>query len=429
MFGQTPGRKYHWLKLWHYTGSEIVDNSLEREKKERTHIWKTCCEKEINRDIRTELLSSCWPGWHILCPSNYEWRVVYKTWCQWHHIGKWSFITKIFEDTSLTPVTCMKISGRCITTGHSNGDVLLWSYSNRVKVASHLRYVTALGVMVYTGECNNNSQLKHELVVSASLDCTIHISPLTFQDEMPHGCHVIREHLSPVTEIRTFRNTFAALSCDDRISIWQLSASTCNKVPTIVKLHTLSIYMVPFEAISIWGNEIIQVSAVTCNGLSIPIFRGGDSSPYKLLQVAGHQHFASSSSCNNISGRILKAFLWRYGVSIILDDQHYMYITVNECGQQMKYNTMPYLHSYPVTVLLYGEILLLGMESGTLYMYQLDQITDLLTLDLGAVYWKHSLCSEPIIDLDINETSNGPVIAAAANSRVWYITFIPPGLR
>jgi hypothetical protein len=46
----------------------------------------------------------------------------------------------------------MKISGRCITTGHSNGDVLLWSYSNRVKVASHLRYVTALGVMVYTGE-------------------------------------------------------------------------------------------------------------------------------------------------------------------------------------------------------------------------------------------------------------------------------------
>jgi hypothetical protein len=62
-------------------------------------------------------------------------------------------------------------------------------------------------------------------------------------------------------------------------------------------------------------------------------------------------------------------------------------------------------------------------------MYQLDQIMDLLTLDLGAVYWQHSVCSEPIIDLDINETSSGPVIAAATNSRVWYITFIPPALR
>jgi hypothetical protein len=46
----------------------------------------------------------------------------------------------------------MKISGRCIITGHDNGNVLLWSYSNHVKVASHLRCVTALGVMVYSGE-------------------------------------------------------------------------------------------------------------------------------------------------------------------------------------------------------------------------------------------------------------------------------------
>jgi hypothetical protein len=53
---------------------------------------------------------------------------------------------------------------------------------------------------------------------------------------------------------------FAALSYDDRISIWQLSASTCKKVPAVIKLHTLPIYMVPFEAISIWGNEIIQVT-------------------------------------------------------------------------------------------------------------------------------------------------------------------------
>jgi hypothetical protein len=28
---------------------------------------------------------------------------------------------------------------------------------------------------------------------------------------------------------------------------------------------------------------------------------------------------------------------------------------------------MPYLHSYPITLLLYGEILLLGMECGKLW--------------------------------------------------------------
>jgi len=102
--------------------------------------------------VRIDLLNSCYPSWHISCPSNYEWRVVYKTWCQWQHIEKWPFITRTFEDTSLTKVICMKISGRCIITGHMNGDVLLWTCSNHVKVTSHLRPVTSLGVMVYSGE-------------------------------------------------------------------------------------------------------------------------------------------------------------------------------------------------------------------------------------------------------------------------------------
>jgi len=46
----------------------------------------------------------------------------------------------------------MKISGSCIITGHNNGAVLLWAYSNHVMVASHLRPVTGLGVLVYSGE-------------------------------------------------------------------------------------------------------------------------------------------------------------------------------------------------------------------------------------------------------------------------------------
>jgi hypothetical protein len=55
---------------------------------------------------------------------------------------------------------------------------------------------------------------------------------------------------------------FAALSYDDRISIWQLSGSTCKKDPAIIKLHTLSTYMVGFKAISTWGNEFIQVTVI-----------------------------------------------------------------------------------------------------------------------------------------------------------------------
>jgi hypothetical protein len=53
---------------------------------------------------------------------------------------------------------------------------------------------------------------------------------------------------------------FAVLSYDERISVWQLNASTYNrKVPEVIKLHTLRISIDRFQAISIWGSETIQV--------------------------------------------------------------------------------------------------------------------------------------------------------------------------
>jgi len=53
---------------------------------------------------------------------------------------------------------------------------------------------------------------------------------------------------------------FAALSCGDSISIWQLCASTSKKIPAVIKLHELQTHTVAIEAISIWGDEIIQVT-------------------------------------------------------------------------------------------------------------------------------------------------------------------------
>jgi hypothetical protein len=62
-------------------------------------------------------------------------------------------------------------------------------------------------------------------------------------------------------------------------------------------------------------------------------------------------------------------------------------------------------------------------------MYLLSHITDLLTLNLAQVYWKHSLGQYPIIALDIAETSDGPVIAATTRYTIYRILFIPPRLR
>jgi len=61
------------------------------------------------------------------------------------------------------------------------------------------------------------------------------------------------------------------------------------------------------------------VTAAIFTGLSIPIFRGDDSSPCKLLQAEAHQHTLSACFKNKIPRAVVEAFLWRYGVSIVLD--------------------------------------------------------------------------------------------------------------
>lgn len=422
--GKSLARCEQVCKLW----KEVVQ-SLSKQ----THIWRTCCEKEIDVDVRIELLNSCYPRWHIMCPSNSDWRVVYKTWCEWHSVGKWSFITNAMDgDSYLNAVMCVKISGRYIISGHTDGGVYLWNSNNFVRVASHMTAVIDLGMMVYNGECRNDSpEMKHDLLISASHDPTIQINhPLGFKHRNLCGFPVVvEEDCMALIALRTFGNMFASLSCSGRVSIWQLNASACNKrVPEAIKLHTLRVVFPSLQAVTIWGNKTIQVSAVANNGLCMPIFGGGDSCSYKLLQDEAQQRFSSPDVWEEIrhSG-ILKVFLWRYGVSIVLTDQHFMYTSVNGC-RPVKYNTMPNLNSYPTTVLLHGEILLLGMECGTLYMYLLSHITDLLTLNLAQVYWKHSVDQDPIIALDIAETSDGPVIAATTHCTIHRILFIPPRL-
>jgi hypothetical protein len=65
--------------------------------------------------------------------------------------------------------------------------------------------------------------------------------------------------------------------------------------------------------------QLFQVSALANNGQCMPIFRGGDSGFYKLRQHEAREQFSSPDMWTEIRcGRILKVFLWRYGISIVL---------------------------------------------------------------------------------------------------------------
>ncbi|XP_069696936.1 uncharacterized protein [Periplaneta americana] len=253
--GKSLARCEQVCKLW---------NELVQRISQRTDIWKRCCEKEIDRGTRLEVLDKSFPSWHLSCLSEAEWREVYKNWCQWQHLDSWGYKTRtICEDTHIAPVTCMRTSGTSVVTGHHYGDVFLWGDDDVVNVTLHVRHVTDLSLMVYGGLSKNDSeQLHHDLVISTSLDHTVQINPLTFEEDTHGFPIVIKEHFGPTIIVRSFRNLFAVLSYDERVSVWQVTNSSGNiRAPEISKLHTLRIHSDPFAAISIWGAGSIQVRA------------------------------------------------------------------------------------------------------------------------------------------------------------------------
>ncbi|KAJ9601080.1 hypothetical protein L9F63_000815, partial [Diploptera punctata] len=278
---------------------------------------------------------------------------------------------------------------------------------------------------------DSQEKLNLKFVVSTSVDRTIRISRLNCEyieeDDNPNSI-ILREHNSITLSVKVNADMFAVLSQDETISVWQLKFLAESIIPTVTLCHKIRLIGNRIGAIDIYGTNVIQVSAITDKGVLAAVYSRAGGKSYKLLPQ-DICHFSNLKEWDSIDGRIVDIFLWRFGISFILTDQHYMYVGLKGI-YLIKYNTMPYLNSYPVTVLLYGDILLLGMESGSLYMYYLKDVADLITLDLKAYIWKYDVLSlEPIIGLDITETDDAPKIIAVTEEDIFCFTFLPPWLR
>lgn len=373
----------------------------------------------------------CYPSWYESELENAEWKTVYRKWCIWQQFGKWPFIVRSDTENTLSKVTCVKVSGKCTVTGHENGCLYMW-YNDFIEepLTRHNRDVTDLGLIVGRRIMDTRQEeMKHTYVVSTSKDCAIRISKMFYRSADNHYSYMVfTEHNAATLSVSVSADTFAVLSEDATISVWQLKFHLDSVVPNVVMCYKIRLFANHVSAISVYGTKIIQVTAVTHKGVLIPVYSRDGVKSYNLLPE-DICNFLTLKEWENICGRIVAVYLWRFGISIILTDEHYMYVSL--MGQKLaKYNTMSYLHSYPVTVLLYGDFLILGMESGSLYMYYTKEVSQLLSLDLEAYTWKcNTLCSKPIIGLDITESGDAPKIAATTGDKMFFITFIPPWLQ
>ncbi|PSN40185.1 hypothetical protein C0J52_12898 [Blattella germanica] len=369
----------------------------------KSRIWKNCCDKEIDKHVKVDLLNSNQPSWNE-SQSNINWKEIYRNWFLWKKITNWPYLTSSIVEEKLS-ISCTKISGNCVVTGHKDGYLRAWTYGESWDIGHHEKYVTDIGVMISNADSENGNKYKHRYVVSTSYDHTIQINPLASNQQ--ESSIFIKEIRTPSLLVRTHGNYFAVLSEEQRVSVWQLILR--REAPEVLKCCSLRYSDAFIADISICGLQLIKVTAITSKGEFIPVYKNGNPNTYSppqkrapairnldrrnvqrfpsTLQIMGPQLVPGTFSVDNrtlqdfhsslhnmisplvpaiwdLDGRILRVFLWRDDVAIILTDHHYMYVRMN--GYHIvKYNTMRHLFAHPVVVKLYGEILLLGMSSDT----------------------------------------------------------------
>ncbi|XP_049837422.1 uncharacterized protein LOC126282046 [Schistocerca gregaria] len=390
-------------------------NEVLRDMYERTSIWQKCCEKEIPNEVLEEITSNLYPGWSH-CGTETNWHCVYKAWRRWMRKRKTPCtVRSVFSsEERLEWVTSVKASGSCIVTGHKDGSIKFWSrFSGFLGgVFHHARAVTDLGLMIYNPKGNlfiQNTKwdVRHNLLISTSKDRSIKIINL----ETGFTSWSLTCHLMQTCMVRSYKEMFAVLSLDDIVSLWKICSLEFDKEPPLL-IATVAFQQLPVCAISIWRYKF--------SGLSVDArrFWRDKICPGDLAVLdEDFVHFEGVTEC-----QMLEAHAWRDNIYTWITSGHTIYVAVD--NKAVQYNTMQDLRSYPVTILLYGNILFLGMESGDVILYFFKDREDLLNLDLKNHHRRFSFQHSPVSALDIVEYDTCTAIVVGTLKNVYCVNLV-----
>ncbi|KAG8232112.1 hypothetical protein J437_LFUL011655 [Ladona fulva] len=296
-------------------------------------------------------------------------------------------------------------------------------------ISKHRTRVTCLEVISVLDErkeASNGEQLHY--VISTSHDGRVKVSYLIKEGMSPKVFDLCQHNCSTVC-IRVQQSYFAILDSNGTITVWMVDPPKEKGImPTV---HLVANY--PHRAgstvvsLDIWGG---MVTAMTKYGtiLNADFYESKDvltivHSPQDhtvhVTVVGKNIYYLTQVNYHNEIG-IAKCYTWRNQFFLWITDAKKILISLD--GQSyFEYDTNEVLKSYPKSALIYGNILLLGMESGSLYMYYFDNPHELLNLDLNMYHWYHPIASSSILAMEICEESSGPMLAVLCKSNIYFI--------
>lgn len=387
-------------------------NNVIKSMQPKKSVWRQFCMREIPRNVLEEIVwykSTVW--------DDIDWINIYKKWFHSHMVLTSPYWKKRIHTVDKNPVTCVRLSGSWIITGHSNGLVCVWnlqsgdlsqSFLCHLKIINDIVLVDLLNLGNYYGPEDLPWAHHHMITISKDryINITLLLEPMANSDSHTH----LNYHTDDIKQIRLFGDIFAVRCQDNTITLWKMKII---RVPYFNLEATLLQKIIGPEdyllSIGLWHDEVQCVSnsgklkAITIN-------------EEEWVQERIFKNSSSESGAETIT-TVTAAFLFRQKTVIMLTSDGKIIMSTNE-NSNRHYYLMKTLRTAIVSIAFHGTILALGGENGKLFLFYMFSEEDLISLDLSQPDSTLSLSEASIISIDISYQDDSPVIVASTNDSV-----------
>ncbi|CAL7952119.1 unnamed protein product [Xylocopa violacea] len=325
----------------------------------QTDLWYNLCKNEIPKHYWTTLCETLSPSklytnFHEKNDAKF-WMAMYKLWIKCENITKCdtqiSCIEPELEGSFSEHITCTDISGSLLAVGTSEGFIYFYDtcylHTRTKHIVDHMEYIKTVQF------CRNETNI---ICISCSIN-----NHVSFWD---------------MNTLKEIDKTHGKLICTS----YSYCYIATNNMLRVEKLREIVTY-------DIGSDNIIAICADNNKAL---FYTEGGSRVHLNVDMGNRDHTCTRIQPLNI--RIRRYSTFNPGIVTCITEHGYLGFLQ---GEEWKvYNMFPILHGTPTAVLIYAHILILGLDSGNVHIYYIDDFRSInfhsisskkLTLDTSAV--------------------------------------------
>ncbi|XP_076163120.1 uncharacterized protein LOC143144513 [Ptiloglossa arizonensis] len=349
------------LKIVCKDWNKIINKIL----KENDH-WYKICKREIPQHLWSTLSETLNPKkFYTEFHKNYDaamWMAMYKLWIKCKNITKWytqnKCIEPLLKQSPSEIITCVDTTENILAIGTSKGYIYFYDvsrlYKDFIYIADHMEYVHSI-------------QFIRDETSIVCISCSIY-NHISFWD---------------IKSKKLIDKTHGKLICT--------SYSYCY-----IAMHNIIIIggSMPRTRYEFNTNNIVAIGADN----NTVLFYTEDGVFAHLKLDTNKKNYVCWTRVQLPNIKIRQYYIFKPNIVVCITDNGYLgFLTQNE--EWKMHNLLPILHGTPTAVLVYAHVLILGLDSGNVHIYY---INDFDTINFNTIDSKKLIFeSTAVISLNI----------------------------